>query len=320
MDELLIKYLLNETDPKELAEIQRWLEEKPENQRYFNQFKLIWEESKKLEKTSTLDENAAWERFKQRVEPQSAVPEPSQKVLPLRMIMRFAAALVITFGATWLAYSFWKTNYANPSVTLASSGEVITKVLADGSVVTLNKNSILKFTEKFTGDKRLVSLTGEAFFDITPDKEKPFYIESGDVTVKVVGTSFNVKNTKHKTEVTVETGQVEVAKKNHLIKLTPGERAIVPVNDTQPTKQKINDTFYNFYKTKTLVCDNTPLWKLVQLLNEQSALPIVITNEKLNNLPISTTFKNQSIDSILSIVSQTLGIQMEHKEDKILLK
>ena len=113
---------------------------------------------------------------------------------------------------------------------------------------------------------------------------------------------------------------MEVAQKNHLIKLSPGERATMPVNGTQPTKQMVGDTFYNFYKTKELVCDNTPLWKLVELLNEQSTIPIVIANNKLNNLPISTTFKNQSTDSILGIVSQTLGIHVERKEDKILLK
>lgn len=319
MDELLIKYLLQETDASEQAEIQSWITEKEENKHYFNQFKLIWEESKKLESVSTIDEHAAWERFKQRVEPQ-VTAIPAKNVLPLVTYLRYAAALVATLGAAWLAYSFWQTENTNPSVALHSSNEVITKVLADGSVITLNKNSTLTFTEKFEGDKRLVSLQGEAFFDITPDKNKPFYIHSGDVTVKVVGTSFNVKNSKTKTEVTVETGKVEVAQKNHLIKLSPGERATMPVNGTQPTKQMVGDTFYNFYKTKELVCDNTPLWKLVELLNEQSTIPIVIANNKLNNLPISTTFKNQSTDSILGIVSQTLGIHVERKEDKILLK
>lgn len=317
MDELIIKHLLQETDASEQAKIQQWLTEKEENRRYFNQFELIWDESKKLESVSTVDEHAAWDRFKQRVEPQET---PSQKVLPMFAFVRYAAVLVVMLGAAWLAYSFWKTNYTNPSIALNSANEVVTKVLSDGSVVTLNKNSTLTFTEKFEGDKRLVSLTGEAFFDITPDKTKPFYIQSGDVTVKVVGTSFNVKNSKYKTEVTVETGQVEVAKKNHLIKLSPGERGILPVNGSQPIKQMVGDTFYNFYKTKELVCDNTPLWKLVQLLNEQSTFPIVIANEKLTNLPISTTFKNQSTDTILGIVSQTLGIRVERKEDKILLK
>lgn len=316
MDELLIKYLLKETDSAEQVEIQRWLTEEEANQRYFNQFKLIWEESKKLESISTVDEHAAWVRFKQRVEP--VVPE--KKVIPLFTPLRYAAVLVTMLGVAWLAYSFLKTSNSNPIVALHSGNEVVTKTLADGSVVTLNKNSTISFPEEFNGDTRLVTLTGEAFFDITPNKTKPFLIESGDVTVKVVGTSFNVKNSTSKTVVTVETGQVEVTQKTHLIKLSPGERGTLLSNGATPTKQAVSDTFYNFYRTKELVCDNTPLWKIVELLNEQSPRQIIIANDELLNLPISTTFRNQSTDSILAIISQTLGIRVEHKEDKILLK
>ena len=97
--------------------------------------------------------------------------------------------------------------------------------LPDGSFVTLNKNSSIHYPKKFPGRKRNIELKGEAFFTVTPDKEKPFVISVNDVTVTVVGTSFNIKSVSGKTQVVVESGIVQVTKNNKTIELKPAGKS-----------------------------------------------------------------------------------------------
>ncbi|MGB8193085.1 MAG: FecR domain-containing protein, partial [Chitinophagaceae bacterium] len=196
----------------------------------------------------------------------------------------------------------------------------LTDTLSDGSVVTLNKKTSLSYPNKFKGDKRSVALQGEAFFKVTPDSKKPFIIQSNDVTIKVIGTSFNVRNDNNATEVIVETGIVEVSHRNSSIELRPGEKLVVHAQDTLLTKEKQQDKLYNYYSTKQFVCDNTPLWKLVQALNDAYDAHIEIGRPELRNIPITTTFNNESLDRILEIVRLTLNISVTKTGDKIILR
>jgi transmembrane sensor len=203
---------------------------------------------------------------------------------------------------------------------ISSGTRTLIDTLPDGSVVTLNKKSTISYPEHFTGSTRQVTLTGEAFFDVTPDKSKPFIISVNDVTVRVVGTSFNVKDNAEKTEVIVETGLVEVANKDQKVKISPREKATVIKSNPELVRQNVQDQFYNYYRTGKLVCEDTPLWKLVEILNETYEANIVIENDRIKDLIINTTFDQKSLDSTLSIVGETLTIKVEHHGELIVLK
>ena len=141
-----------------------------------------------------------------------------------------------------------------------------------------------------------------------------------DVTVKVVGTSFNVKDNAEKTEVIVETGIVEVSRDTQRIRITPREEATIVKASAQMHKGVTADEFHNYYRTRRLFCDGTPLWRLVEILNEAYEADIVIGSERLRNQPINTTFDQNSLESILGIVSETHSLKVEHRGDQIILK
>jgi ferric-dicitrate binding protein FerR (iron transport regulator) len=82
----------------------------------------------------------------------------------------------------------------------------------------------------------------------------------------------------------------------------------------------VEDKLYNYYRSKEFVCDDTPLWKLVEVLNEAYGVNIVIENKELRGLRLNTTFNNESLDTILDIVSQTFGITYTKEADRIILK
>lgn len=316
IDDLLVKQLLGEATEAEQAAVSTWLGESEANRQHYAQLQQVWDTSKMLEATSVVDEDAAWQRFKQRVD---TTPKTESRTIPLQPKksnwLRVAATLLllVTCG------SIYYYTYMGSTTTYMADNTVTTETLPDGTVVTLNKNASITFNSKFNGDTRSVTLTGEAFFDVTPDKSKPFIITAGDAQIRVVGTSFNVKSNDTKTEVIVETGIVEVSKKENMVKLLPKEKATVVESKATPTKEKVEDALYSYYRTKELVCNNTPLWRLVDVLNDAYNANIEITDARLRDMSITTTFKNESLDNILELVAGTLHIRVVKNGNRIIL-
>ena len=156
---------------------------------------------------------------------------------------------------------------------------------------------------------------------MTPNKEKPFIIHVNDVTIRVVGTSFNVSSINGVTEVIVETGIVQVTRDNNTVELKPKEKTVVKQADSLLTTQKEEEQLHQYYRTREFVCDGTPLWKLVDILNKAYDTLIVIENPKLRSYPLNTTFNNESLVRILEIIQLSFpDITINKKQDRIVLQ
>ncbi len=317
-DELLVKYLLGESTVDENIAVEQWINKDEINQKYYNDFKTIWEESKQFAYKSTVDEEASWQRFRSRIQ---AVPTNKAEVKSINTFswIKIAAMIVIIAGAVVLGYKIF-SNKEIKTLAVQSQSKVVTDTLPDRSIITLNKNSSISYPAKFNGGTRPITLQGEAFFKVTPNKSKPFIVHVNDVTVKVVGTSFNIKSINGNTEVIVETGIVQVIKNDNTVELHPEERILVKKDDSILAKENETGTLYNYYRTKEFECDNTPLWKLVEVLNQAYDVNIVIQRKELRNLPITTTFNNESLDNILEIIRQTFNISVAKTGSQIILK
>lgn len=310
MDELLVKYLADEATPPEQARVEAWLEEDDANRHYFNHFKTIWEKAENLAPVVPIDENEAWKRFRKRV---SAAP-----VRKKTGWMRIAALFILIAFAGILSLVLWNDRRDEPhQLAVSSDNDVMTDTLPDGTVATLNRHSELSFPSVFSGKQRKVNLKGEAFFAVKPDKQHPFVIDVDDVQVTVLGTSFNVRSTADSTEVIVETGRVQVKKDSLVVILQAGERISFGKAGQPALKQQSSDKLYNYYISRTFVCDNTPLWKLVEKLNEAYDVNIVIARKELRQLPLNVTFDDESLDMILKVISQTLMVKITREENRI---
>jgi transmembrane sensor len=317
MDELLVKYLADEATPPEQQLVEQWISSSEANRHYFQHFQLIWKESQHLAATTAVDENKAWQRFQRRVKKNESTPA---KIKSFGW-WRIAASILIIAGAAWFTSTLLEKSSAEPEMlNIVSISEVKRDTLPDGSVAVLNKHSELTYPARFKGKTRKVKLRGEAFFNITPDKEKPFIIDVNDVQVKVLGTSFNIRSENGMTEVIVETGIVQVTKGNEVVELKAGERISLETAGTTEQKEKSDDKLYNYYVSRTFVCDNTPLWKLVEKLNEAYGENIRIGREELRKLPLTVTFDDESLDVILGIISETLMIKITKEGNEIVLQ
>jgi ferric-dicitrate binding protein FerR (iron transport regulator) len=318
MDDLLVKYMLGEATPGEQEQVQAWLERETANQTYYNQLHAVWEKSRIIEAQTTVSENDAWQRFQQRV----ANGNQAARVIPVasntRNWWRIAAAVLVLGVGSWLVYTtVWHTG----KTVITAGNSVVTDTLPDGSVVTLNRNATVSYERSFGGNSRAITLEGEAFFNITPDKSRPFTITTGDdVVIKVLGTSFNVKTAATVTEVIVETGLVEVSHKQQSIRLQQQEKVVITASRMNLHKQANHSELYNHYRTHSFVCRATPLSELVAVLNEAYDADIVIGNSRLNDLQLTTVFREASLDSIISIVCQTLNIKARRNNNRIILE
>ncbi|SKB71197.1 FecR family protein [Daejeonella lutea] len=316
-EDLIIKYLLQETTANEEERVKEWIAAGPENEKEFKRFELIWSSSKELETSRTADADKAWDNFKTKVSGHRKVVKPNLRSIRRDYSWLKIAAVVFIVAAAWTFYSTVNNGYA----TLESGNLVRKETLPDGSEVTLNKNSRIAYSRKFTGDTRSVKLEkGEVFFNVTADKSKPFIIEADEVVVRVVGTSFNVKHNSHITEIIVETGIVQVAKAGRMVELRAGERVSIDNNNPILRKKPNTDKLYKFYRSKIFVADNTPLWRVVEVLNEAYESNIIIENDQHKNLSLNTTFEDESLEEILRVITQTFKINAVKENGKIILR
>lgn len=316
-DDLLISYLLGEVTADQAREVENWRLGDAGHEQRFKQFQLIWETSKSLDLQDTIDPQASLGTFKEKIKAQKAKKLAAIRLRSRYRFLQAVAAVFVIFGMAW----FYITT--RPSTEFQSTTAQLVKIdtLSDGSVITLNKHSILEYPSKFNGKMREVVLTkGEAFFNVHHDAEKPFLIRSGNTTIGVLGTTFNVKQVNGDVEVIVESGKVQVSRGGRKIFLERGEKVLVSEKAMELKKEVTPDRLYNYYRTKEFVADDTPLWRMVQVLNEAYDSEIVIKNRTIRDLPLNATFKDESLDDILQVISRTFKLKIERKQHQIILK
>lgn len=315
-DDLLIKFLLKEASFEEEAVVNQWIAASSDNEKEFERFQKIWNESEKLKIESSADTDVAWQKFRSRVTDPKTVGAPVRSINKRFGWLRIAAVLFIVAGA-WSFYSIFYTGYS----TIEAGTVAVTETLPDGSEVTLNRKTKLSYQKNFNGSARNIRLeSGEAFFNVSPDKSKPFIIEADQVKVTVVGTSFNVKHINSDTEVIVETGVVKVTRGEQEVELRRGEKVLIRNKESLLKKEQSTDELHNYYRSKMFVADNTPLWRVVEVLNEAYDSKIVIDDPKIKELRLTAPFKDDPLDQILHVICETFKISAVKEGDEIHLR
>lgn len=312
-DDLLVKHLCGEAGEQECLQVEDWLRDEG-NARYYRQLEQVWVKSNVLAPLlQSADEQAAWERFREKLQ-----KENLQQLRPVRQKrhwMRIAAALtlLVTMGAL-LVYLLQRP-YGMQR--LHSGDEIVEATLPDGTLITLNKHSVLRYSSGFPGSRRELTLEGEAFFQVVENKAKPFVVHAGAAEVTVTGTTFNVKEENATTEVIVESGSVKVSAHGKEVALKPGELALSGKNEL--TKTETSGKLYQFYRTRELVCEDTPLQELVAALNEAYDVRISIPDKALRQQSITTVFKEASLDQILNVIAETFELKVQRSGKQIIL-
>lgn len=313
-DELLIKYLLKESTEEENAAVKNWLAEDAANEVYYLQFEKIWNAGKKLAVKSKIDEEQAWQKFKERTAAvkQETIVRPLNKYVWIKV-----AAMIAVLVGIWFGYNLFNpVSYTD----IIAKNQVLTDTLPDGSEITLNKNSEISYASNFTHNRSVRLKKGDVFFSVAHDKSRPFVIDVDQVSVTVVGTSFNIKHQAGETEVNVESGIVRISVGKEEVELRRGEKVLIRDKNPELLKEKNTDQVYNYYHSGVIIATNTPILKVITILKDVYGVEIKTDDPTIDNMTVTTSLPiKYSLDENLKTLRETMDLKATRNGNQILL-
>ncbi len=317
----LIKYLKKECNKAERNTIEDWIKASDENKRTYERIKQIWEGSGKVPDSINPDFEKAWNNIKSNTGINEKPIETPQKVF-IKQFIKVAAVLLFLVG---IGSVLNKVFLSDIEIRKETSAGIVGKEvsLPDGSTIYLNRNSEVSFPEIFKGATREVELSGEAFFSISKDKDRPFIVHANGTVVKVLGTSFNIKadNSSH-VLVSVVTGKVAFSPEENetqLLHLEKGQCGSYNKLNRQLTKSDLSDENFLAWKTGVLNFNNSSLEEAVKVLSGYYSKSIEV-DPSLKNRLVTVSFNNQPLDEVLKILEITFHMEVEERAEKVLLK
>lgn len=219
-----------------------------------------------------------------------------------------------------------KTNY---NTVIVPYGKRTLITLSEGTKVWLNSGSKLIFPAVFSENKREVYIDGEAVFEVTHSETNPFYVQTRDFDIKVLGTVFNVSSySDDKNSSTVlQKGKIELSYKGNSIftkeKLTilPSTMAVYNPDENNFTKEKVNPQDYMSWHDGYLVFNNEKLINILKRLSRYYNVDILLTDAKIQNETFSGKLDLKGSPSkVLDIIAKTTPFIYEREDNQIVIK
>ncbi len=309
--DLIVRELAGETTPEESARLKAWIEKDPANLNIYNEYRKVWLDMDKVKGKTSADVDFEWQRLEKAIDAEPVVTlKKRQTSMPF---IRIAASLIIltTVGAG----IFYLLN-SDGSREVIAENKIEQVRMPEGSVVSLNMDSRLTYSKKFDANVREIELVGEAFFEVAIDTLRPFLIKSGDIYIEVLGTSFNVKANEEdeNVEVTVESGKVAVYRSDRIeekVILVKGQKAIFRKSSGDIVMTGNDNVNFKAWKTKKIIFEDTPMSEVVKIVNEIYRSDLQLVNDQLANCPVTTAFDNESLETILKVLSSTLDLSIK---------
>lgn len=270
--------------------------------------------------------DAAWNRLYGRLETDgllSTTNERKRATLIRPVFYRWAAAIAVICISAASLFLLAKSDKIDKEnlLTLQNKKGAVTLVttLEDGSIVYLADNTKLDYPIHFEKKTREVFLKGNALFDVTGNKERPFLIETKDILVEVLGTSFYIKDeTGTAFELAVKRGRVKVIrKKDGQQKLVTAGETVRLLSDKLTVSQTENNTLFDHYTNKIQFKDET-LGNILRVINRTSDGLKLEAIPELNNRPLTFTFSSNSPENVAQLICLALDLTYT-KKDGILL-
>lgn len=200
-------------------------------------------------------------------------------------------------------------------------GKTYKLVMEDGTKVWLNSETELSYPSSFSGEKREVTLVGEAYFEVTPNKQKPFLVKTNGMAVRVLGTSFNVCYYKdsENTSTTLVEGSVAVRTADGVEKtMIPSQRLDYNKKSNRVSVEKVDTELYTSWINGVYIFKNAPLEEILEKLQRWYDFSIVYQDETLKHTRFSLTADRKTdIDKLLEVINYTSDVKLEKQGKSI---
>ena len=311
-NEAIARYFAQESNTGERELIESWLKDDESNQKELDLLRAVWMDVGSLH-PATVDVNTAAAFIKVK-----AKKDATSKDTPSSFWNAWKVAAVLALVASLLFLIL--NRQERPNEVYLSAEKVESVHLTDGSSVQVNAGSSLTYPENFIGDDRVVSLQGEAFFNIEPNPDQPFIVKVGNAQITVLGTRFNVNETTESIYVSVISGRVEVTSDYGKEILEAGEQVAISKSSQQLIRDLNSSSGKEqFWLTKKLSFQKTSMKEVISDLESAYQVTIDVSNESILKCKLQATFENQPIDEVLEIISISQELKVNQINDKYLL-
>ena len=311
-DILISAYLKGELTPGEIKELLNWIKLSEANKKYFDECCEVWITARASSKEPGYRAQEGFWKFKQRIVPDEELGIDSNRTSLFKIVLRYAAIFIIAFSSSGiLFYYLGKQGSVNTersfSELVVPLGSQVQFFLSDGTEVTLNAGSTLKYDNLFGISDRIVQLEGEGYFKVTEDPDRPFIVKTPLLNVIALGTEFNVKA--YADEKTIETT---------LVKGSVKIEALDDISNNEGTILEPNQK-YTYYKEGSGI-ENEALKPdkdtrtVIQPLTIQNKIEIQRSvKENINVEPVVSWKENRWIFEQQSL--SEIAIELERKFD-----
>lgn len=314
--------------PEENAYWQGWMEKHPDRKAMVEMIRGIQEAEKETTGSQELADQI-WHDL------QMQVDAPVRKINWTRYVAAAAVILLLGAGGWWFALSGINSGQIagkgslviqkkdKYEITAKNTGSGLqTLYLIDGTRITLSPKSSVHYSRLMAGDKREVFLEGEAFFEVARDANRPFFVYSGDIITKVLGTSFRVKGDEQ-IVVAVRSGKVAVSRKESTTEqyiLLPNEQVVF--NSRQNTLHKVNVTDVAILANPVpapavLNYDEAPVGHVLDELAKMYALDIQYDHALFAKCRVTVALDQESFYEKLSVLCKVIGANYDIEDEAI---
>jgi len=240
---------------------------------------------------------------------------------------RYAAVFIVAFLLGFGVYHLSKPDsdytetYTEVNVPYGERSQI---TLYDGTKIWLNSGTTLKFPLVFHANQRKVFVTGEAFFDVSKNKKRPFIVRAGQMNIKVLGTRFNVCAYPDDQELytTLEKGKILASNTitGEKVQLRPGDQATLHLETKKITVQTVDTELYTSWKENMLRFENAKFAEVVKKIERWYDVKIDVDKAIDPDRRYTMTIKTESLREMLRLLSLTTPIKYEIKEDQVFIQ
>lgn len=312
--EMVDRYLQGTATDQEKKVIEKWLQARPEDDR------PLKEQDKQAIRT------ALWQSFiyhtNWQPSPTTREAVRSYSLFNYRSWIGYAAAVIVVASCTiWLNTTLLRKQPTPVQTITALKGAHKTVQLPDSSIAHLFPGATLAIPDDFNTKERAVILSGKIFFEVKSDPSRPFYVQSGKLRTRVLGTSFEVtaRDSLH-AAVIVRTGKVGVQYDGRqLADLVPGKRLRYDVQQQHFVVDEVNAAMLCEWWNNGMVFNQSPFEEVVQSISDWYNVPVTITGTKWKQERVTIRIKNRSFSEALSLLSATLGFQYKKENNGVII-
>ena len=196
-------------------------------------------------------------------------------------------------------------------------------VLADCTKVFLNASSEIYYPVVFPGDKREVGLKGEAYFEVAKDEHRPFFVQTGDVRIRVLGTSFNVTSypEHEKIETTLEQGRIQITNGKEQVDVVPGKQVVYDKKNSQFKMRSVDTKLYTSWKDGYYKFEQMTLEEIMETLSLWYDLNVFYVNAEVKSLEFTGRLRRYDrVEGLLRKFEQMNLVEFELNGRNVMIR